>query len=61
MLSIPIARQLKAAGLLWHPQLFDFFAIPDQDMDNRLFVLIDLSTYLVLQVGLPVLLFLGSD
>ncbi len=61
MLSIPFARQLKAAGLPWRPQLFDFFTIPDRDMDDRLFVLSDISTYLGLQDGFPVIHFHGAE
>ncbi|GAA0416392.1 hypothetical protein Aca07nite_09000 [Actinoplanes capillaceus] len=39
MLGVQVARQLKAAGLAWKPQLGDRFAIPDRDLDDELFVL----------------------
>lgn len=42
MISIPLALELKAAGLAWTPRLHDFFAIPDHGMDERLFVIGDI-------------------
>lgn len=42
MLSVELARRLHDAGLEWRPHLFDFFHIPDRDLD-RLFVIADLS------------------
>lgn len=42
MISIPLALELKAAGLAWTPRLHDFFAIPDRGMDERLFVIGDI-------------------
>ena len=61
MLSLTLAQQLKAKNLPWRPQLFDFFAIPDRDMDDRLFVISDISTYLGLQDGFPVIHFHGAE
>ncbi|MDX1447669.1 MAG: pilus assembly protein CpaE [Acidimicrobiia bacterium] len=43
MLSIPLAKQLRSAGLQWRPRKFDFFHIPDRDLDDRLFVVADFS------------------
>jgi len=42
MISIPLALELKAAGLAWTPRLHDFFAIPDRGLDDRLFVIEDI-------------------
>lgn len=42
MVSIELARRLRAAGLVWRPALHDFFHIPDRDLD-RIFVIADLS------------------
>ena len=42
MISIPLALELKAAGLVWTPRLHDFFAIPDRGLDERLFVIGDI-------------------
>lgn len=61
MISLTLAQHLKTAGLPWRPKLFDFFAIPDRDMDDRLFVISDISTYLGLQDGLPVIHFHGAE
>jgi hypothetical protein len=43
MISVAYARRLRAAGLVWRPRQFDFFHIPDRDLDERIFVIADLS------------------
>lgn len=43
MLSTQIAKDLRASGLMWKPKLFDFFHIPDRDLDDQQFVIADLS------------------
>ncbi|MEU4618927.1 pilus assembly protein CpaE [Actinoplanes sp. NPDC023801] len=43
MLDIEVARQLKAAGLTWKPQLGDRFTVPDRDLDEELFVLSNMT------------------
>lgn len=43
MISVPLAKQLRAAGLEWRPRRFDFFHIPDRDLDERVFIIADLS------------------
>jgi hypothetical protein len=43
MISIDLARQLKISGLTWTPAKYDFFAIPDRDLDDSLFVVNDIS------------------
>lgn len=43
MMSVALAKELRAAGLVWRPRQFDFFHIPDRDLDERLFVVADLS------------------
>ena len=43
MLSVGLAKELRAAGLVWRPRQFDFFHIPDRDLDDRLFVVADFS------------------
>ena len=43
MLGVQVARQLKAAGLAWKPQLGDRFTIPDRDLDEELFVLSNMT------------------
>ena len=43
MLSLSLARQLKAAGLAWTPAKNDFFAIPERDLDDVIFVISDMT------------------
>lgn len=42
MISLPLAIKLKRAGLAWQPQLHDFFAIPETELEKRLFVVSDM-------------------
>jgi hypothetical protein len=60
MISLNLARQLKAAGLVWQATTNDFFAIPDRDMDDRLFVLSDIQARLDIFRGWPVVTFHGT-
>ena len=50
MLSLALAQQLKRAGLVWIPAKGDFFAIPERDLDDSIFVINDL-TVLVEELG----------
>ena len=43
MLSLSLAQQLKRAGLLWNPAKNDFFAAPDRDLDDIIFVISDMT------------------
>jgi hypothetical protein len=43
MLSLALAQQLKAAGLTWTPARNDFFAIPDRDLDDSVFVINEMT------------------
>lgn len=43
VLSVSLAKELRRAGLVWKPALFDFFHIPDRDLDDRKFVIADMS------------------
>ncbi len=60
MLPLPLAQELKAAGLVWRTSNYDFFAIPDRDMDDRVFVLADMMAYTELVRGWPVVAFHGT-
>ena len=44
MISLELARRLKAAGLAWEPASGDRFVLPGRDMDDEVFVV---STMLV--------------
>lgn len=39
MVSIELARRLRAAGVRWEPAPGDRFILPDRDMDDDVFVL----------------------
>lgn len=41
--SVESAVRLRDAGLVWHPARFDFFHIPDRNLDDQVFVVADLS------------------
>jgi hypothetical protein len=43
MLSLTTARQLKEAGLPWAPAEHDFFFIPFQSLDEKPYVISDIS------------------
>jgi hypothetical protein len=60
MLSLTAARQLKNAGLVWQPALHDFFALPERGMDDRVFVLSDMSVDIQRLEGRSVVAFNGT-
>lgn len=61
MLSIQLAKDLRGAGLAWKPTLFDFFHIPDRDLDDHRFVIADLSIDLqILADGIGAITFNGA-
>ena len=43
MISVPLARQLRDAGLRWSPAAGDRFVVADRDMDADVFVLSDMT------------------
>ena len=61
MISQALAVQLKEAGLVWHTSVHDFFAIPDRDMDGRIFVLSDMMVTMELLRGWPAMMFHGTS
>ncbi len=61
VLSIPLAKELRRAGLAWKPALFDFFHIPDRDLDDRRFVIADMSIDIqILADGIGAITFNGA-
>ena len=60
MIRITLAQELKAAGLVWRTTNYDFFAIPDRGLDDRVFVLADMMAYTELVQGWPVVAFHGT-
>ncbi|MGD2157330.1 MAG: hypothetical protein PVG14_01160 [Anaerolineales bacterium] len=59
MLSLSTAIKLKSAGLTWIPALHDFFAVPDRELDDRLFVISDIMAYVEFRNNLPMVTFHG--
>ena len=60
MLSLRTARTLRQAGLTWKPAEFDFFAIPDRGLDERLFVISEMPAAVGQIQGLPMVTFEGA-
>jgi hypothetical protein len=59
LISLALARQLKKAGLQWTPANHDFFAVPDRNMDEQVFVLTDILILIDKIHGLPAITFHG--
>lgn len=60
MISIANARALRAGGLNWRPAQLDFFAIPEHDLDERVFVITDLPAALARIQGQTMMTFEGA-
>lgn len=60
MIPLTLAVELKQAGLVWRTSTHDFFAIPDHDMDERVFVLADMVAFTELVQGWPAVAFHGA-
>jgi hypothetical protein len=60
MISLALAQKLKTAGLVWPARNYDFFAIPDRGMDDRIFVITDVMAHLDLLQGWSVITFHGT-
>ena len=43
MLSLELALQLRAAGVVWSPLPGDRFVVPDRDMDDEVFVVSEMT------------------
>lgn len=59
-IPLPLAQELKAAGLVWKADINDFFGIPDRELDDRVFVVADLMANLEVFRGWPVVTFHGA-
>lgn len=60
MLSVPLARKLRAAGLQWSPQKGDRFVVADRGMDDESFVLSDMTIEVHRYASGPVIGFNGT-
>jgi len=61
MITLDLAQKLKEAGLIWHTSVHDFFAIPDRDLDSRIFVLSDMMVTMDILRGWPAVVFHGTS
>jgi len=60
MLDLDAARELKQAGLIWVPQLLDYFILPDRNMDDRIFVISDILVTVEMLQNQKIISFQGS-
>lgn len=60
MLSLTLAKELKATGLAWTPTQNDFFAVPDRGMDENTFVISDITVLVELVKGQLAVTFHGT-
>lgn len=60
MISLSLAKKLKHAGLVWQPQLHDFFAIPDTELDKQVFVVSDMMIDVQQLFGQKMITFNGA-
>ena len=60
MLSLKTARALRQAGLDWKPAEFDFFAVPDRGLDERVFVISEMPAAVGQIQGMPMVTFEGA-
>jgi hypothetical protein len=61
MISVQLAKRLRSSGLSWQPGWGDLFHIPDRNLDDRAFVVADLSVDMtILADGIGAITFNGS-
>lgn len=60
MISLSLAKKLKRAGLVWQPQLHDFFAIPDTELEKQVFVVSDMMVDVQQLFGEQMITFNGA-
>lgn len=60
MLSLKTAQELKEMGLDWSPSVNDFFAMPDRDLEDKIFVVGDLLATIEVLFGKKVVSFQGA-
>ncbi len=61
MISLHTAKKLKAAGLAWSPALHDFFAIPDRELDEFVFVISNIQATIDRILQMQVVSFQGAS
>lgn len=61
MLTIDLARRLREAGFSWTPAEHDTFIIPDAGMDQKIFVISELTALVQPLAGVQHITFHGSS
>ncbi len=60
MLRLSLALELKQAGIHWIPQLHDFFALPNTELKDRIFVVSDMTIDIKKLFGHQMITFNGA-
>lgn len=60
MISLSYATRLQKAGLVWEPMLHDFFAIPIPELEDRIFVVSDMTIDIRQYLGRQTITFNGA-
>jgi hypothetical protein len=60
MITLSLAAQLKEAGLTWKPKLHDFFAVPDGELQERVFVVSEMTIDVQQLFGRQLITFNGA-
>lgn len=60
VITLELAEDLKRAGLTWEPVTGDCFAIPDRDLDDRVFYVTDMAIRVTMLHGHPTVMFQGA-
>lgn len=60
MISVELARALRDSGLEWRPARYDVFFIPDRGLDQRVFVLADMTIDIQTLAGKAAITFNGA-
>lgn len=61
MISLEMAQQLRDTGLVWQPTKNDFFALPERNLDQHIFVVSELTALIEHYNREPVVTFHGSS
>jgi len=59
-ITLATARRLKSAGLPWIPAEHDHFAIPERGLDDKVFVIADMTVLVQVLHGSPAVTFHGT-
>ncbi|MDH3540874.1 MAG: pilus assembly protein CpaE, partial [Acidimicrobiia bacterium] len=60
MISVELAQVLRDRGLTWRPARYDVFFIPERGLDERVFVLADMTVDIQRLAGGAAITFNGA-